>query len=324
MINKIGYDYIRGQIQKIRANKKGVVENKDIEYLHKVRVSSRKILSAIHLFRDYFKKDGFEIWEEMVLKLAKSLGEARDIDVHIEFLDQFLIDHPKESVRPGINRIKVRMQQQRKKYNEQIVSTLEDFLIATKTTPLEKVFNIKPAKRTNINDQISGLIEIKLSRIKMYEPYIFNINNVEELHELRKATKLLRYALEIFNPQYENGLLPYINEITNIQDKVGLIHDCDVWFEILPDFIEKEKIKTEKFYGDISPFHEIEAGILYFEKALRKTRVQMYNSFIKEWNALNASNFVPELLKVLRVEPQTSPEGEDEKLHDEGSSFLSM
>ncbi|GJQ62681.1 MAG: CHAD domain-containing protein [Melioribacteraceae bacterium] len=324
MINKIGHEYIKGQIRKIRANKKGVAENKDIEYLHKVRVSSRKILSAIYLFREYFKKDGFLTWEKMVLQLAKSLGKPRDLDVHIEFLEKFMKEHPKQDVAAGVNRIKVRMRQKREKYGEATIGSINEFLAATKSNPLEKVFETKFSTEPNVKEEITGLIEIKLSRIKMYEPYIYNIHNIEELHELRKANKLLRYALEVFNPYYENKLLPFINEITHVQDKVGLIHDCDIWFEILPDFIAEEKNKTIKFYGEVSPFYDIEPGIRYFEDTLKQIREEMYHTFIKEWNELNARNFVPDLLAILRGEEKEEISKEENNLLDGNNSFLSV
>lgn len=299
MLNKIGFEYIKGQITKIKSFRKGIEENKDIEYLHKVRVSSRKILAAVYLFENYFKKNSFREWERELKTLAKKLGKPRDLDVHIQFLDNFIQAQQKDAVKTGVNRIKVRFTQKRIKYQDTILVAIDEFLSWVKENPLNKSFILEKEEGENLEQKITSLIENKLSRIKMFEAYIYNINNVEELHELRKANKLLRYALEIFNPHYDNKLLLYINEITNAQNKLGLIHDCDVWGELLPDFIEKEKKKTIRFYGEVTPFYNIEPGIRYLGESLQKSREEQYHLFLEEWKTLNTNNFIPDLINLL-------------------------
>jgi len=330
MLNKIGSEYIKGQITKIKSFRKGIEENKDIEYLHKVRVSSRKILAAVYLFENYFKKNSFREWERELKTLAKKLGKPRDLDVHIQFLDNFIQTHQKDAVKTGVNRIKVRFTQKRIKYQDTILVAIDEFLSWVKDNPLNKSYILEKEEGENLKQKITSLIENKLSRIKMFEAYIYNINNVEELHELRKANKLLRYALEIFNPHYENKLLPYINEITKTQDKLGLIHDCDVWGELLPDFIEKEKKKTIRFYGEVTPFYNIEPGIRYLGESLQKSREEQYYLFLEEWKTLNTNNFMPDLINLLLTgnEGNNSPGQqnpaivEDELPQNRKNSFL--
>jgi CHAD domain-containing protein len=51
---------------------------------------------------------------------------------------------------------------------------------------------------------------------------------IEELHELRKNSKKLRYLLELL-PKEDKS----ISKLINIQDKLGLIHDFDITIEFL-------------------------------------------------------------------------------------------
>ena len=51
---------------------------------------------------------------------------------------------------------------------------------------------------------------------------------IEELHELRKNSKKLRYLLELL-PKEDKS----ISKLINIQDRLGLIHDFDITIEFL-------------------------------------------------------------------------------------------
>ncbi len=51
---------------------------------------------------------------------------------------------------------------------------------------------------------------------------------------MRIGAKHLRYTLEIFEELYGSRIKPYIEEMKNIQDQLGNIHDLDVWIEMIP------------------------------------------------------------------------------------------
>lgn len=302
MLNLTGYKFIREQLSRIKELRDAVAENKDIEDLHKMRVASRKILSAVYLFENYFRKNMFFEWESKVKKLAKALGKPRDLDVQMLFLDEFMQKHRKESVTLAVGRMKVRLKQRREKLQNRMIKNIDLFLKDISDNPFSKAYDNSKQENEDINADINSLIEKKLSRMKMFEPYIFNIDNVDELHELRKANKLLRYALEIFNPYYGYKLDPFIEQMSAAQDKLGLIHDYDVWQDIIPEFSEKEKVKILKFYGEITPFYSLEPGINYFLEKIKEERIKEYNNFITEWNKLNGENFTGKLLEVIRTE----------------------
>ncbi len=71
---------------------------------------------------------------------------------------------------------------------------------------------------------------------------------------MRIAGKHLRYTLEIFAPIYNQALIPYLQVMKEVQDQLGEIHDDDVWIEWLPKFIEKERSRTENYFGTTGPF----------------------------------------------------------------------
>src|SRR5208337_575958 len=64
----------------------GVKDAKDIEYIHRMRVASRRLRAALPLFSSCFPPKQYRSWMSEMRKITRALGEARDTDVQIEFL----------------------------------------------------------------------------------------------------------------------------------------------------------------------------------------------------------------------------------------------
>lgn len=89
--------------------------------------------------------------------------------------------------------------------------------------------------------------------------------------------------MEIFNPVYGGKLKSYITIVRSLQDTLGDMHDCSVWLESIPGFLEKERERTAKFFGDTSAFARIEKGILFFADVARMEQVRQYRAFARVW-----------------------------------------
>ncbi|WP_181391802.1 CHAD domain-containing protein [Methanospirillum lacunae] len=79
-------------LSQLEAELQGVVKDDDIEYVHRSRVATRRIRAAFPLFSDCLPEDARQKWENQIRKLTRSLGEARDLDVQIEFVRAFLAE----------------------------------------------------------------------------------------------------------------------------------------------------------------------------------------------------------------------------------------
>ncbi|WP_440950187.1 YfcE family phosphodiesterase [Methanosphaerula subterraneus] len=72
----------------------GVREGADIEYIHRMRVATRRLRAALPLFRDCYTRAEYRRWLSSVKAITQALGEARDADVQIAFLDKYLLGIP--------------------------------------------------------------------------------------------------------------------------------------------------------------------------------------------------------------------------------------
>ena len=64
----------------------GVKAGTDIEYIHRMRVASRRLRAALPLFAGCFPEKEYKRWENEIKQITRSLGRARDLDVQIAFL----------------------------------------------------------------------------------------------------------------------------------------------------------------------------------------------------------------------------------------------
>jgi CHAD domain-containing protein/predicted phosphodiesterase len=87
---KYGTVYVLKQITALRKEIPGVLAAKEIEHIHGMRVAMRRLRSALPLFPLCFPGKRIRGWRSGLRKTARALGEARDIDVQIEFLMEYL------------------------------------------------------------------------------------------------------------------------------------------------------------------------------------------------------------------------------------------
>jgi CHAD domain-containing protein len=82
---RFGSETLSRLLQAFKEQIGGVIENEDIEYVHKMRVTSRRIRAALPLFRICYPKKKFKKWLRNIKNITRLLGEARDLDVQIAF-----------------------------------------------------------------------------------------------------------------------------------------------------------------------------------------------------------------------------------------------
>jgi CHAD domain-containing protein len=102
----------------------GTLLGEDIEELHAMRVSSRRLRSAMDSFAGAFPERSFRRYLREVKTVTDTLGEARDLDVAIAHLEELLpgLD-PADA--PGIEGLVARYREQRRAEDAQIAALFE-------------------------------------------------------------------------------------------------------------------------------------------------------------------------------------------------------
>lgn len=80
---------LRTRFNEMYSYEKGTIEGTDIDYLHDMRVSSRRVQAAMKIFRDAFPNRKFKNVYSRLRILIRALGEVRHYDVFIDMLNKF-------------------------------------------------------------------------------------------------------------------------------------------------------------------------------------------------------------------------------------------
>lgn len=107
------------------AYRTAVLESFDDDAVHDMRVSSRRLRTAMQTFRPCFARKAFKVHSDQVKILADLLGEVRDRDVLLDELKGDRETLP-EDERAGLEGLIEDLRSQRKRHREALKLTLEE------------------------------------------------------------------------------------------------------------------------------------------------------------------------------------------------------
>ena len=117
-----GAERLLASLDSLSSEIRGVKGEDDIEFVHRMRVASRRLRSALGLFGECFDADEVRKWNRTVRSVTRDLGEARDLDVQIAFLKEFVGSHEDY---PSLRALMTELEDRRASAQPRIVSGLE-------------------------------------------------------------------------------------------------------------------------------------------------------------------------------------------------------
>ena len=102
----------------------GVLDTRDIERVHDMRVASRRLRAVLEIFAPCFPGSEFKGVLRDVKQLADALGERRDPDVHIDALQAFSKALAAAN-KPGVARLVEEQRARQSSGNEVLAAALE-------------------------------------------------------------------------------------------------------------------------------------------------------------------------------------------------------
>ncbi|MEM7591317.1 MAG: CHAD domain-containing protein [Cyanobacteria bacterium P01_A01_bin.83] len=247
-----------------------VVEDKDPEDLHQMRVGIRRLRSALIGFSVALDLPLVAI-EKDIAKIGRSLGKLRDLDVLLAKLkdeyrpllplnEQNILDSSIKSLQRKRRR---ELKQVRKTLNSKLYfhfeQQLKSWLARSTCKPIGRLL-IFPLLPELLLPQISQfllhpgwLVGTKIQNGIIQYPQMLNkealgqIVSKEDylLHELRKSAKKTRYNLELFAPLYGQTYHDYLGKIEQIQEVLGEIQDIHVLKKKLENTLGRSPIASQ-------------------------------------------------------------------------------
>jgi CHAD domain-containing protein len=296
------------QTEAIQQEVEGVRQGQDIEYIHRMRVASRRLRTAFDLFFVSLPRKKAPLWLKQIQQVTHALGVARDTDVQIDLLKKFYQNLPEARYKPGISRLILRLGQKRAKLQVKVLEALK--VLETDQTLVEMEHRLRPTvERTgqiylyspSLFELSFNAISARLDDFLAYEIYIDKPECIAELHAMRICAKHLRYTLEALAPLYRQEMEDMLQIMRKLQDELGEIHDSDVWAGSLPEFIEKERQRTLNYYGNTRLMPSLQPGLEFFGHDRQENRVAHYQAFLAYWQTLKADETWRKLQETIQM-----------------------
>jgi hypothetical protein len=169
-----------------------------------------------------------------------------------------------------------------------------------KAVPIYKLAQTKGLLRDS-----ALVLMVRLQEMMDFAYAIHSPENVKELHNMRIAAKRLRYTLELFAPTLPpEGVSDLLDRITEIQERIGTIHDCDVLFPLVQDTLEgemeREKRSAKKRGAAAGPPPFLAAeGLAALTARTRDERNRLYTEFIAFWDSLPPEKLTADLAELI-------------------------
>lgn len=301
-ICQYGSRIIARHLEAFAAEIEGVRAARDIEAIHRMRVASRRLRTALAIFPGCLPPKKLQQSEQEIRQITRALSRARDLDVQIELLSQLDLENLHTRSHIGIRRLMLRLKQSRERRQVDVIESLDriiklrvvENLSSLVAGQLVETGTLPPSH--DLYSLAASTISSRLDATLTYDQFIHDPANVHELHQMRIATKNLRYAMEAFAPIYSNKLSAALQAARTTQELLGSIHDCDVWLVFLPEFLEKERARTLQYSGTARYMSRVAPGIQFFSEDRRSARDLLYARFIEKWDAWRANHLWEKLI----------------------------
>lgn len=235
-----------GLLRTLEANIDGSRTNVDSEFLHDLRVATRRTRSALTQIKEVFPPEVVERFKEGFGWVGQVTGPTRDMDVYLLALDEYKAGLPamlREQLEPLRDFLEAHHVTEQKKLSRKLVSAQFRKLLKEWRTFLEAPVPEQPAV-ANAARPAKAVADERIW--KMYRRVIKEGRAItdnsppEDLHELRKSCKKLRYLIEFFQSMYAaKQARELIKVIKVLLDNLGNFQDLEVQSHTLQHFAEQ-------------------------------------------------------------------------------------
>ena len=290
---KFGADYLLKLITTFEEQIAGVIKSEDTEYVHRMRVTSRRIRATLPIFRNCFPKKKYKKWLKAIKQVTRLLGEARDLDVQIALIDGFQSEYtppPDSAVTRFIENHKSRRTEIQPNVSISLESLRDSGILEEMR---EFFFNTSIELKDVIIDPNCVLeraywnIAYRLDDFLEMERYVHKENKIAKHHEMRIRAKWLRYTMETFSLLYDNKLAQEIDTMKRFQDLLGEMHDCDVLKAQIQTLIRKRRKEVVETTNDRS--------LEGFWEYLNRRKSDHYVTFVDLFDSCKKSGFFGKL-----------------------------
>jgi CHAD domain-containing protein len=242
-LGDFAHDVIAEQYQRIIDQENGVLSDTDSEYLHQMRVGTRRLRTALQVFENVVDLPETCSFQRVKF-LGKALGKLRDLDVQIYTLTYDYHPHLESTEQLSLDDVLISLKKQRRKAFTGVKTVFKGKKYQSFKVAYEEWLNhpqYRAIAQLPLAPLLPDLLSPLLSHFLLHPGWLVDLDNLDEadttqLHDLRKSCKHVRYQAEFFAPVMGQEFTTWIKELKKIQDDLGMVQDSYV----LQDLLEAE------------------------------------------------------------------------------------
>jgi CHAD domain-containing protein len=228
-------------LKTMKVNEQGVIADLDSEFLHDFRVAVRRTRTGLSQLKEVLPPDEAAYFADFFSWLGRITGPARDLDVYLAKFEDHKLPLP-AVFHPDIEPFLRLLQEKRLQSHRELAGNLRSDKYRKTLAEWEHRLKSQsyPEAAKMQNQDIKTLAGRRIwkiyRRILKEGGAITPSSPAENLHELRKTCKKLRYLIEFFQSLYpKQQIKRLIKQLKGLQDVLGDFQDLDVQI----DFIER-------------------------------------------------------------------------------------
>jgi CHAD domain-containing protein len=288
---------LRTRFDKIVELYSALLEHPRDEGVHDMRVSIRKLRSALRDFAQLTDKFPLKKIRRNLKFLADLLGGVRDLDVAIDAFTKASKNADSANIRKGIAEIVKDCKTQRRDAYDRLTKHLVVDVLADLTKEFDRAFDQSLRQReifgsTGVNEAARVMIEYRLDGFLAEVDSIYDPFAVRRIHSLRIAGKHLRYSIELFEDLWDGKLRPFADETKKMQSYLGDLHDRDFWIAGSSKRISAERPRSKRA-------EMIYQARIWLLSEFTRQRMNAYRNALRTWSDWRASDLPGSLRRVI-------------------------
>ncbi len=236
----VAYELIRQQYDRMIQQEQGVLADQDPEYLHQMRVGSRRLWTALQVFSPIVLLPK-AARPKHIRALTKTLGTLRDLDVQIAATRENYYPQIKTSEQRHLNKFLMVLEKQR----SQGFAIVETALADPRYQKLKEAYTTwlsapeyKAIAQLPLTLILPELLNPLITALLLHPGWLISIDDTtpashQLLHDLRKTCKAVRYQAEFFTPFYGSAFQDWLEALKKLQKNLGNLQDTSVLRQLL-------------------------------------------------------------------------------------------
>ncbi len=194
------------------------------EYVHQLRVSSRRAVAAIHVFFDLLPPRRRQSLSKALRRIRRAAGPARDEDVLAARLERRAAGNPES----GAGHLLIQVRLARQQAQQALVDVYQRLQEGNFPRRIQKLVEKVRWRETGPEPTFGEDAGLALANhvVDLQEAAQADLSDPATLHQLRIAGKHLRYAMEIFAPAFDEAFRQELYpQVERLQELLGEVND---------------------------------------------------------------------------------------------------